>query len=108
MKLSTLFTLVALVGLIALAPASTAQTGSLKELAQFPGNVLKWVHIAEPVLRKEGLNEDDYNISVIDGVQSMYVSFEPLDVDERTRGGGGFEVEISKRSMKVTKAHYER
>jgi hypothetical protein len=95
------------VGLVALGRAPMAQA-PLKDLAEFPGSVLKWLRTAEPILQREHLNEDDFTVSVIDGGKSVYVSLTPVHLPEGARDGVGYQIEISKTDLKILSAHYVR
>jgi hypothetical protein len=84
-----------------------------KVLAEFPGSSLKWIRVAEPVFIRESLDLDKYTIGVIDYGETVVVSVTILRNDVELRRGHppappGYEVEISKKDMKVVRSNYIR
>src|ERR1700676_1390359 len=89
-----------------------AQSRPLKVVAQFPGSSLKWIHIAEPEFQQKHLELDNYTVTVVEHEDSMDVMLRSHDSKEETRGSSGtfpgYEVEISKKDMKVVGSNYSR
>jgi hypothetical protein len=89
-----------------------AQSRPLKVVAQFPGSSLKWIHIAEAEFQQKQLDLDNYTVTVVEHEESMDVILRSHDSKEETRGSSGtfpgYEVEISKKDMKVVGSNYSR
>jgi len=89
-----------------------AQSNSPKVLAEFPGTSLKWIHAAEPVLQEKKLDLDKYNITLLEQADSVTVILKSADSAPGDRGSTGknpgFEVEISKKDLKVLRSNYVR
>ena len=77
---------------------------------QFQGAALKWVLIAEPEFRRKHIDLDDWVIVIAELGDTIGVYLERPEDAKRPglRGGGGFTVEISKQTMKVTSTYYAR
>jgi len=91
----------------------TAQSNHPKMIAeQLRGSSLKWIHAAEPEFAKRKLDLDKYIIFVGVGVDSVVVTLSPPDFVEGMFGSSGsyptFEVEISKKDMKVLRSNFIR
>lgn len=88
------------------------QTGQLGVDAELPGKSLKWIHIAEPQFKREKLDLDKYTVTVFEEDESVAVILTSFDAPKRSRGSGGtypaYEVEISKKTMKIIRASYVR
>jgi hypothetical protein len=82
--------------------------------AQFPGSVLKWIHIAEKEFAKHHLDESQYVVRVWERQDSVTVLLKNPghENDLRTKGDPGplpeYEVEIDRRTLRVIHANYER
>lgn len=74
--------------------------------AEVPGPALKYIHIAERIFAREGLNVDDYIVRVFEEDDSVSVILK--DPKKPRARGGGFEVEISKTTKKVIRYNYTR
>jgi hypothetical protein len=89
-----------------------AQSNPPREIADFAGVALKWIHVAEPELQRRHLNLDKYNVSVIEDEDSVTVSLLATDAVKGTRGSSGsspaYAVEISKKDMKIVRSYYQR
>jgi hypothetical protein len=89
-----------------------AQSNPPRVIAEFAGAPIKWIHVAEPELRRRHLNLDHYMVSVIEEGDSVTVSLQATDAVEGTRGSSGsypaFAVEISKTGLKVVRSYYQR
>ena len=89
-----------------------AQSNPPKVLAEFPGASLKWVDAAEPVLQEKKLDLDKYTISVLEQADSVTVILKSEGSASGGRGNTGknpgFEVEISKKDLKVLRSNYIR
>jgi hypothetical protein len=85
-----------------------------KTTAQFPGSVLKWIHIAEVEFTKQHLDESRYDVLVWEEQNSVSVILENPghEKDFETRGNPGplpeYEVEIDRRTGHVIRANYVR
>jgi hypothetical protein len=92
--------------------ALLAQSGPPKVVAEFSGASLKWIHAAEPEFQQQKLNLDKYIVSVVEEHDSVTVGLRSYDAVEGTRGSSGsypgFEVEISKKDLKVVRSNYVR
>jgi hypothetical protein len=89
-----------------------AQSNPPKVLAEFPGTSLKWIRAAEPVLQEKKLDLDKYTISLLEQADSVTVILKSGDSGPGARGSTGknpgFEVEISKKDLKVLRSNYVR
>jgi len=89
-----------------------AQSNPPRVLAEFPGTSLKWIHAAEPLLREKQFDLDKYTISLFEQDDSVTVILKSPDEAPGGRGSTGtypgFEVEISKKDMKVLRSNYIR
>ena len=85
---------------------------SLKVMAELPGASLKWIHAAQPEFEREKLDVNRYFITVTEEDNSMSVILNSARLSKETRGDPGplpgFEVEISKKDMKVIRSNYIR
>jgi hypothetical protein len=92
--------------------ATGAESNQCAGGAQFPGKYLKWVKIAEPVFQKQHLNLNKYNIVIFDDPESVTVLFRSTDTTCEGKGSTGtrpdFEVQISKKEMRILHYNYER
>ena len=91
---------------------SMAQSSPEKVIAQFPGSTLKWIEAAEPEFRRRNLDVSIYIVAVVDHPDSVIVALSSPDRREGARGSvgkyPGYEVEISKKDMKVPRSNYVR
>ena len=89
-----------------------AESNPPKVLAEFPGTSLKWIHAAEPILQERKLDLDKYTISLLEETNSVTVILKSIDSAPGSRGSTGkkpsFEVEISKKDLKVLRSNYVR
>jgi hypothetical protein len=78
-------------------------------IAEFAGASLRWIHAAEPEFRRRNLNLDKYIVSVVEEDDSVMVSLSAQDAVKGTLGSSGsypaFEVEISKKDLKVVRSN---
>jgi hypothetical protein len=92
--------------------ATMAQSNPPKVFAEFPGTSLKWIYAAEPVLQEKKLDLDKYTISLFEQADSVTVILKSADSEPGGRGSTGknpgFEVEISKKDLKVLRSNYVR
>jgi hypothetical protein len=92
--------------------AMMAQSNPPKVLAEFPGATLKWIRAAEPVLQEKKLDLDKYTVSLLEEADSVTVILKSEDSTPAGRGSTGkspgFEVEISKKDLKVLRSNYVR
>ena len=92
--------------------AAMVRSNSLKVLAEFPGSSLKWIRVAEPEFEREKLDLNKYTISVVDEGDSVAVMLRAADIPKGARGNTagypGYEVEISKKDLKVLQSNYTR
>jgi len=85
------------------------QDGELGVDAELPGKSLKWIHIAERVFARKGVNVDKFTVTVFEGDDdTITVYLTDLNQPITTRGGGGLNVVISKKTKKVIKTYYSR
>ena len=91
---------------------SIVQSHPPRVMAEFPGASLKWVHAAEPEFHRKKLDLDKYTVSVFEEDNSVTVSLSSLDSVPGARGSTGtspgYEVEISKKDLRVLRANYVR
>ena len=91
---------------------SMVQSHRPRVMAEFPGASLKWVHAAEPEFQREKLDLDKYTVSVFEEDNSVTISLSSLNSVPGARGSTGtspgYEVEISKKDLRVLRAHYVR
>lgn len=91
---------------------SMAQSNPPKVAAELPGSCLKWIHAAEPEFQRKHLDLDNYTISVLEQEESVTVILSSVDAPEGARGSvgkhPGYEVEISKKNMKILRSNYVR
>lgn len=91
---------------------SMAQSNPDKVVAQLPGHSLKWIEAAEPEFRRRNLDVSNYIVSVVDRPDSVIVALSSPDQPEGARGSvgkyPGYEVEISKKDMKILRSNYVR
>jgi len=76
--------------------------------AELPGRSLKWIHIAERVFARKGINVDKFTVTVFEEEDTVAVYLTDLDQPITTRGGGGLNVVISKKTKRVIKTYYSR
>jgi len=88
------------------------KTSRLGVAAELPGSSLKWIHIAEGEFERKRLDLDKYRVSVVEEKDSVVVILTGLNVPKGVRGSigpyPGYEVEISKKDMKVLRSNYTR
>jgi hypothetical protein len=88
------------------------QPAPLKVLAEFPGRALKWINAAQPEFEREKLDVSKYFVTVIEEDDSVSVIITGSRISKEVRGDPGpipgYEVEISKKEMKVIRANYIR
>lgn len=88
-----------------------AQQESYKEVARLPGNVLRWIHAAEPVFAEKNLKVENYTVVVMEHGDEVIVSLtsNPSPDDEGSTGPfPGYEVTFSKKTGKILKQAYTR
>jgi len=89
-----------------------AQSTPPRVIAEFAGASLKWIHVAEPELRRNHLNLDKYMVSVTEEDDSVTVSLLATDAVKGTKGSSGsypaYAVEISKKDLRVVRSYYQR
>ena len=87
-------------------------TSQLGVEAELPGSSLKWIHIAEAEFERRKLDLDKYRVFVVEKGDSVVVILTGLKVPKNVRGSvgpdPGYEVEISKKDMKVLRSNYAR
>jgi hypothetical protein len=92
--------------------ALTAQSNPPKVLAEFAGASLKWIRAAEPEFQQKNLDLDKYTVSVVEQNDSVTVILRSSDSVEGARGSSGkypgYEVEISKKDLRVLRSNYVR
>ena len=80
--------------------------------AEVPGRSLKWIRIAEPHFAQKGFKLERYTIVVFEDDEHVAVILRSFDANPMSRGSSGtypgYEVEISKKTMKITNGHYVR
>jgi|SRR5688572_7440692 len=107
-----IFAIAILLGSTLIGSAAMTQTGQLGVDAELPGKSLKWIRIAEQQFKREKLNLDNYTVTVFEQDDYVAVILKSFDAPKRVRGSGGtypaYEVEISKKTMKITHASYVR
>lgn len=88
------------------------QMNRLRVIAEFPGASVKWVHIAEAQFEREKLDLNKYKVSVIEQENSMVVLLTGLKEPKGAIGSVGpdlgYEVEISKKDLKIIRSNYVR
>jgi hypothetical protein len=81
-------------------------------VARFPGRALNWIHAAQPQLEKEKLDISKYFVTVVEEDDSVSVILTGSRPSKEVRGDPGptpgYEVEISKKDLKVVGANYIR
>ncbi len=91
---------------------SMGQSYPLKRMAKFPGASLKWIRLAEPEFERHKLDLDNYNVEVIEEIDSITVFISSTDAPEGSRGSGGrypgYQVEFSKKDKKILHSNYTR
>jgi hypothetical protein len=89
-----------------------AQSHAPKVLAQCSGAALKWIHAAEPEFQRRQLDLDKYNVSVVEESDSVVVSLSSPDEPKGLRGSAGkypgFEIEISKKDLRILRSNFVR
>jgi hypothetical protein len=89
-----------------------AQSHPSRVVAEFSGASLKWIHVAEPEFQRRGLDLDKYNVSVFEQSDSVIVFLRSSDAAAGAMGSTGrypgYEVEISKKDLKVVRSNYVR
>ena len=89
-----------------------ADEGPGKVVAQIPGVCLKWISSATPEFRRRQLDLDRYSITVVEQRQSATIVLTSLDSAPDARGNTGsnpaYEVEVSKKDLKVLRSNYVR
>jgi hypothetical protein len=87
-----------------------AQSGPPKVVAEFSGAFLKWIHAAEPEFQRQKLDLNKYIVSVVEQRDSVTVGLSSVDSVQGARGSTGshpgYEVEISKKDLKVLRSNY--
>ncbi|HYE73186.1 MAG TPA: hypothetical protein VEF04_07645, partial [Blastocatellia bacterium] len=110
--MKVMLTTAILVIAITVSVVAMSRTSQVKVDAEFPGSALKWIHIAEGEFERKGLNPDKYMVGVIEEKDSVYVSLTGFNPPKGIRGCWGpnpcYVVEISKKDLKVVRAHYIR
>jgi hypothetical protein len=92
--------------------ALMAQSNPPKVIAEFTGASLKWIHATEPEFERRKLDVDKYTVIVVEQNDSVTVGLKSSDAAEGARGSTGrypgYEVEISKKDVKVIRSNYIR
>jgi hypothetical protein len=92
--------------------ALRAQSSPPKVMAKFAGASLKWIHAAEPEFERRKLDLSKYTVLVIEEGDFVTVVLKSLDAVEGAKGSSGsypgYEVEISKKGLKVVRSSYLR
>ncbi len=92
--------------------ALMAQSNPPKVMAEFTGASLKWIHAAEPEFQRRKFDLDKYTVSVVEQDDSVTVGLRSYDVVKGAMGSTGsypgYEVEISKKDLKVVRSNYIR
>src|SRR5579864_9083768 len=92
--------------------ALVAQSNAPKVVAEFSGASLKWIHVAEPEFHRQKLDLDKYIVSVVEQRDSVTVGLSSVDAVQGARGRTGshpgYEVEITKKDLKVVRSNYIR
>ena len=84
------------------------QDNELGVNAELPGKSLKWIHIAERVFARKGIDIEKWTVNVFEEADTITVFLRDPNQPSTTRGGGGLEVEISKKTKKVLRTFYSR
>lgn len=88
------------------------QTPVMKVVAEFPAYVLRWIRIAEPEFKREKIDIEKYNITVLEQNNAVTVILKAGKPSKGQRGNigslPGFEVEINKVDGKVIRSNYIR
>ncbi len=96
---------------------ATAKISRSRVVAEMPGSSLKWIHIAEGEFARKGLDLDRYRVSVVEEDDSVVVILTGLKSPKNVRGSRvvgsvgpdpGYEVEISKKDLRVLRSNYVR
>lgn len=97
---------------------ATMQTGGAQQqphvgvLAELPGSLLKWIHIAEPEFERQNLDVSKYVVSVAEDGDSVHVTLTNPHRKQGVRGNPGplpeYDVEIRNRDGKVVRQSYIR
>ncbi len=110
--MSKILIIAILLGSTLIGSAAMTQTGQLGVDAELPGKSLKWIHIAEPQFKREKLDLDKYTVPVFEADDYVAVILTSFDAPRRSRGSAGtypaYEVQISKKTMKIISASYTR
>jgi hypothetical protein len=81
-------------------------------LAEFPWSTLKWIRVAEPEFERRKLDVDKYTVMVVEGDDSVTVMLRAPGIRKGARGSAGaypdYEVEISKKDLKIVHSNYVR
>lgn len=81
-------------------------------MAEFAGASLKWVHAAEPEFERKKLDLGNYTVSIVEQDDSVIVTLTSSDAPRGARGSAGkypgYEVEISKKDLKIVRSNYVR
>ena len=89
-----------------------AQSNSPKVMAEFAGASLKWIHAAEPEFERRKLDLQNYTVSVFEQNDTVIVILKSSDAAKGAKGSSGrypgYEVEVSKKDLKVVRANYLR
>ena len=92
--------------------ALMAQSNPPKVIAELAGASLKWIHAAEPEFERKKLDLENYTVSVFEQSDSVVVILRSSDAEEGAKGSTGrhpgYEVEISKKDLKVVRSNYVR
>jgi hypothetical protein len=86
-------------------PASAMQS---HKAAALSGSSLKWLYAAEPVIRRNNLNLDDYTVEIFEWRDYVSVSLTKKVPDETQRTDNGFEVEIGKKDLDIRSSGFLR
>ncbi len=91
---------------------SAMRDSAVRRLAEFPGESLKWIHIAEPEFERRHLDVSKYNIIVFESPESVDVILRSLDQRPGTFGSigkyPGYGVQISKKDGTILSSAYSR
>jgi hypothetical protein len=92
--------------------ASIARPQTPRILVECPGAALKWIRAAEPEFQRRQLNLDKYKALVVEERDFVMVSLSSPDEPKGARGSAGkypgFEVEISKKNLRILRSNFVR
>ena len=88
------------------------QAAPPKTLATFDGSSLKWVRVAEPEFARRHLNLDHYAVIIEERGDTVVVLLHSVNSIEGAKGSSvtypDFDMEISKKTMRIVRANFDR